>query len=126
MATSEPGWFEGLVAAVLAIGGGVVAWRKSRSQDSTDEAKDRAEVDVIDSWKDRAEAAEARASASEVEAQRVREKRTADAGQIALLRAENEYLKRFYKAATRDMPDDKRKVWETDFSPLGGDIDERK
>ena len=126
MPISEPqGWIAGLVGAVIAIGGGVMAFRKSASRDSVDAVKDRAEEGLVERLQTRADAAEKRADGLFDELQRLGDQRTRDAEKIALLTAENDYLKRFYSKAMRDMPDDKRKVWDTDFSPLGARDDER-
>jgi hypothetical protein len=120
------GWIEGLVAAVIAIGGGVMAWQRTRSRDGVEAAKDRAEEGLVERLQARADGAEKRADALFNELQELGDQRTEDAGRIALLQAENEYLKRFYRRAMRDMPEEKRSVWETDFAPLGADPPETK
>jgi hypothetical protein len=67
MSAAEPGWFEGLVASLIAIGGGVVAWRKGSSRDSVDAAKDRAEINIVGTLERRANEAEAEADRERAE-----------------------------------------------------------
>lgn len=108
------GEIAGTIAVALGvIASGIAAWRKTASRDSVDIAEDRSKEGYLERQTKRADDAEARADALFAEVMEL-------AKANARLSSENDYLKRFYGKAMHDMPEDKRKQWETDFSPLGG------
>jgi hypothetical protein len=133
MSLADPTWQEtlgGLVTAVLIIGGGIAGYKKTRSSDSVEIAKDRAEVDILAVV--RAERDEARA-----EAKSLREQRTKDVETIARLEvesgahisdesrlaAQNHKLRRNMQRMAEGLPPELREAWQqalmTDFAPLG-------
>lgn len=140
MSLAEPGWAEalaGAVSAVIAIGGGIMAWRKSNSRDSVDAVKDRAEEGLVERLQARADAAEKRADGLFEELQRLGDKRIDDARTIERLTSDlghlttdNTSLRRNLRRMADRLPPELRQAWEqaleTDFAPLGGPEEPRK
>jgi hypothetical protein len=128
---TEPQGWTALVTAVLAIGGGVMAWQKTRSRDSVDAVKDRAEEGIIERLQKRADAADIRADALFAEIKtmgvhytdvvRANERLASDLDHVS---GDYVSLKRQMRRMAEGLPPELRHAWEqaleTDFSPLGG------
>jgi uncharacterized membrane protein YccC len=129
MSLDDQSWIGGLVAALIAIGGGVMAWQRTRSRDSVETAKDRAEEGLVERLQTRADAAEKRADALFDELQRMGQQHTDDMrvnkrcqAELAHLVDENTSLRRNLRRMAERLPPEQRQAWEqaleTDFSPL--------
>lgn len=123
------GWVEGLVTALIAIGGGLMAWQRTRSRDSVDAVRDRAEEGLVERLQTRADAAEKRADALFDELQRLGDQHTEDVrinerqrSELAHLGDENTRLRRNLRRMADRLPPELRQAWEqaleTDFAPL--------
>ena len=130
MSDADPqGWVGGLVAAVIAVGGGVAAWLKTRSTERVETVKDRAEEGLVERLQTRADGAEKRADNLFDELQELGKQHTEDARAIERLKSdlghvttENTSLRRNLRRMAERLPPDLRQAWEqaleTDFAPL--------
>jgi 3-hydroxyacyl-CoA dehydrogenase len=125
----QGGLIGGVVAALIAIGGGVTVWQRTRSRDSVETAKDRAEEGLVERLQARADAAEKRADALFDELQRMGHQHTDDVrvsercrAELAHLVDENTSLRRNLRRMAERLPPEQRQAWEqaleTDFAPL--------
>lgn len=123
------GWLEGLVTAVIAIGGGLMAWQRTRSRDSVETVMDRAEEGLVERLQARADAAEKRADGLFDELQRLGDQHTEDVrtnerlrSDLAHITTDNTSLRRNLRRMAGGLAPELRQAWEqaleTDFAPL--------
>jgi uncharacterized membrane protein YccC len=123
------GWLEGLVGAVIAIGGGVTLWQRTRSKDGVERAEDGAKVGMISRLQEEANHQKERADRLFDELQMLGDRHTEDARAIARLQTELDHvnlerlsLRRNLRRMAEGLSPELRAAWEqaleTDFAPL--------
>lgn len=106
------------IAAAIGVAGAVAgAVLRQIFPNKTRERAERAERDMISTLEN--ERDEAR-----VEAQHERKQHTQDVRMIATLSAENVYLHRYLRKVVRSLPEEARRIVETDFTPLDPPLDD--
>lgn len=100
------------IGAALGVGlAAAVAAFKQFYPNQTKARREKAERDMISTL-------ESERDQARVEAQYERRQHTQDARMIATLTTENIYLQRYLRKIVRSLPDEARRLVETDFTPL--------
>lgn len=129
MSLDDQGLWAGVVAAILAIGGGITAWQRQRSSAGVERAEDSAKVGMISRLQEEITAERARADQLFDELQAMGDQRTADARvierqgvELEHMRQECTSLRRNLRRMAEGLAPELRAAWEqaleTDFTPL--------